>query len=52
MIDAHANITVHLNIPDGPRQAVKYYFVVPAGRSRVRAENGAVTVSPIRPVAR
>ena len=50
MIDARANITVHLNIPDGPRSTVKYCFTVPIGKSRVSAANGNVSVTPIRAV--
>lgn len=47
-IDAHANISVHLNIPTVGKETVRYFFVVPAGRFQVTAENGSVTVAPIK----
>ena len=49
MIDAHANITVHLNIPDaGKKDGIKYFFIVPVGKSTVVAKNGMVNINPIQ----
>lgn len=48
MIDAHANITINLNIPQLPtKKLTKYFFIVPVGKSRVVAENGMVNILPI-----
>lgn len=48
MIDAHANITVHLNMPCSDKKStVKYFFIVPVGRSKVVAENGMVNIQPV-----
>lgn len=48
MIDAHANITVHLNMPCADKKTtVKYFFIVPVGRSEVVAENGMVNIQPV-----
>lgn len=48
MIDAHANITVHLALPAASRKEVtRYFFIVPLGKSKVVAENGMVNIQPI-----
>lgn len=48
MIDAHANVTVHLNMPcDDKKSTVKYFFIVPVGRSKVVADNGMVNIQPV-----
>ena len=48
MIDAHANITVHLNMPcNDKKSTIKYFFIVPVGRSKVVAENGMVNIQPV-----
>lgn len=50
MIDAHANITVNLNIPDQTnKRTLKYFFIVPCGKSKVVAEGGMVNIQPITP---
>ncbi len=46
LIDAHANITVNLNISFN-KQTTKYFFIVPVGKSRVIAEGGMVNIQPI-----
>lgn len=48
MIDAHANITIHLNMPGADKKnTVRYFFIVPIGRSKVVAENGMVNIQPV-----
>ncbi len=48
LIDAHADITVNLNLPDPKqKQPVRYFLIVPPGRSMVVAENGAVSVKRV-----
>ncbi len=48
MIDAHANITVHLNLPCvDKKNTIKYFFIVPVGRSTVIADNGMVNIRPV-----
>lgn len=48
MIDAHANITINLNIPNPTsKKNTKYFFIVPMGKSQVTAQNGMVNIQPI-----
>lgn len=48
MINAHNNITVHLNIPAADKKSTtKYFFIVPIGKSKVVADNGMVNIQPI-----
>ena len=47
MIDARQNISVNLNLPDGNKKTVKYFFIVPAGKSIVKAIGGMVNISKI-----
>jgi hypothetical protein len=48
MIDAHENITVHLNMPCADKKTtVKYFFIVPVGRSKVIAADGMVNIQPV-----
>ncbi len=48
MINAHANITVHLNMPCADKKnTVKYFFIVPVGRSKVVAADGMVNIQPV-----
>ncbi|MCI8413529.1 MAG: hypothetical protein HFE47_05495 [Clostridia bacterium] len=50
MIDAHANITVHLCIAGTAKKDVtKYFFIVPVGKSQVVAEEGMVNIQPVTP---
>lgn len=48
MIDAHANIAVQLNLPDGAYENARYNFLVPVGRSSVTVESGVVQITPIK----
>ena len=47
MIDARQNISVNLNLPDGNKKTVKYFFIVPSGKSIVKALGGMVNISKI-----
>lgn len=48
MIDARQNISINLNLPDaGKKSVVKYFFIVPAGKSYVKASGGMVNISKI-----
>lgn len=47
MIDAHATVNIHLNVPTGTKKPLKYFFIVPAGKSIVRASGGMVNITPI-----
>lgn len=48
MLDAHSNITVHLSIPvAGKKEIIKYFFIVPLGKSKVVAQNGMVNIQPV-----
>lgn len=46
MVNAHANITINLNIPNN-KGITKYFFIVPIGKSKVVAQNGMVNIQPI-----
>jgi len=48
IIDAHANININLSIPSQVgKKTTKYFVLVPVGKSRVFAENGMVSITPI-----
>ncbi len=47
MIDAKQNISINLNLPTGNKKAVKYFFIVPPGKSSVRAADGMVNITKI-----
>ena len=48
LIDARANITINLSVPDkSDRHLTKYFFIVPYGKSKVVAENGMVNIQPV-----
>ncbi|MDE6029444.1 MAG: hypothetical protein K2F90_03895 [Clostridiales bacterium] len=47
MIDARQNITVNLNLPSSDKKTVKYFFIVPAGKSVVKAIGGMVNITKI-----
>ncbi|MDE6200518.1 MAG: hypothetical protein K2M47_01370 [Clostridiales bacterium] len=47
MIDAKQNITVNLNLPSSDKKTVKYFFIVPAGKSAVKAMGGMVNITKI-----
>ncbi len=47
MIDAKQNITVNLNLPSSDKKTVKYFFIVPAGKSAVKAIGGMVNITKI-----
>ncbi|MCH5153786.1 MAG: hypothetical protein J1F71_01100 [Clostridiales bacterium] len=46
MIDAKQNISVNLNLPSD-KKTVKYFFIVPAGKSAVKASGGMVNITAI-----
>ncbi|MCH5155887.1 MAG: hypothetical protein J1F69_04700 [Clostridiales bacterium] len=46
MIDAKQNISVNLNLPSD-KKTVKYFFIVPAGKSAVKASDGMVNITAI-----
>ena len=48
LIDARANITVNLSVPDKTdKKVTKYFFIVPYGKSKVVAEGGMVNIQPV-----
>jgi len=49
MIDAHAHINITINIPKSgsKKQATKYFFIAPATKCIIKAENGMVNIQPI-----
>lgn len=47
MIDSHDRLSIHLNLPTKNKKTVKYFFLVPVGKSVIRAENGMVSLTPI-----
>ncbi|MDE5593440.1 MAG: hypothetical protein K2I75_05860, partial [Clostridiales bacterium] len=47
MIDAKQNVTVNLNLPSSDKKTVKYFFIVPAGKSAVKAIGGMVNITKI-----
>lgn len=46
MIDSRSNISINLNLPSAKRP-VKYFFIVPIGKSQVKASNGMVNITKI-----
>lgn len=46
IIDAKQNISVNLNLPSD-KKTVKYFFIVPAGKSSVKASGGMVNITTI-----
>ena len=46
MIDAKQNISINLNLPSD-KKTVKYFFIVPAGKSAVKASGGMVNITKI-----
>ena len=47
LIDAHAHITLNLTVQNS-KQPTRYFLIAPVGKSRVSAENGMVSVTPIK----
>lgn len=47
MIDAKQNITVNLALPANNKKTVKYFFIVPPGKSVVKATGGMVNITKI-----
>lgn len=47
MIDAHATLTIRLNLPSAGKKLTEYFFMVPAGKSCIVCENGMAAVHPI-----
>lgn len=47
MIDARQNISINLNLPSKSKKTVKYFFIVPPGKSIVKAAGGMVNISKI-----
>ncbi|MDE6293497.1 MAG: hypothetical protein K2L88_02610, partial [Clostridiales bacterium] len=46
MIDAKQNITINLKLPSD-KKTVKYFFIVPVGKSAVKAAGGMVNITKI-----
>ncbi len=47
MVSADQNISVNLEIPTADKKSVKYFFIVPTGKSVVRASGGMVNLTSI-----
>lgn len=47
MIDARQNISINLNLPSNSKKTVKYFFIVPCGKSIVKAAGGMVNIGKI-----
>ncbi len=47
MVDARANISINLVLPSSNKKTVKYFFIVPPGKSTVKASNGMVNITKI-----
>lgn len=47
MIDAMQNISINLVLPSQNKKTVKYFFIVPPGKSTVKATNGMVNITKI-----
>ncbi len=47
MIDARQNISINLALPTTGKKTVKYFFIVPIGKSVVKAIGGMVNISKI-----
>lgn len=47
MINAKQNISINLNIPSLSKKTVKYFFIVPPGKSTVKVSGGMVNISKI-----
>ncbi len=47
MVDAKANISINLVLPSGNKKSVKYFFIVPPGKSTIKASNGMVNIMQI-----
>ena len=47
MIDAKQNISINLNLPSDSKKTTKYFFIVPPGKSVIKAAGGMVNISKI-----
>ncbi|MBD5132241.1 MAG: hypothetical protein HDT28_06635 [Clostridiales bacterium] len=47
MIDAKQNISINLNLPANNKKTVKYFFIVPLGKSVIKAVGGMVNITKI-----
>ncbi len=47
MVHAKQNISINLVLPSSNKKTVKYFFIVPPGKSVVKAANGMVNISKI-----
>lgn len=47
MVDARQNISVNLALPTGNKKTVKYFFIIPMGKSAVKLSNGMVNISKL-----
>ena len=47
MIDAKQNISINLVLPAAGKKTVKYFFIVPAGKTVVRAVGGMVNIGKL-----
>ncbi|MCX4313400.1 MAG: hypothetical protein OSJ83_06010 [Clostridia bacterium] len=47
MIDAKQNISINLNLPSNNKKTTKYFFIVPNGKSAVKAVGGMINITKI-----
>lgn len=47
MVHAKQNISINLVLPSSNKKTVKYFFIVPPGKSVVKAANGMVNITKI-----
>lgn len=47
MIDARQNISINLALPSANKKTVKYFFIVPMGKSSVKAAGGMVNITKL-----
>lgn len=47
MIDAKQNISINLNLPSDNKKTTKYFFIVPPGKSLIKAVGGMVNIGKI-----
>lgn len=47
MIDAKQNISINMNLPATDKKTVKYFFIVPAGKSEIKASDGMVNITQL-----
>ena len=47
MIDAKQNISINLDMPNGNKRTVRYFFIVPLGKSAIKVAGGMVNITKI-----